>query len=164
MSAKISPGNCGEQIQEEQSSDTSVWWGGISSSKPAPAFTACFEVSREVKCSWSPEKADGGSPYGGYPKPHLSHELQQADVDGDQALEALIREAQTFHEEQQLCGAACVLDHMAELLAAQDMDITLAEEGVWREKDPHQASNQEEARDREDMMGSWGWMLFTLWK
>lgn len=60
-------------------------------------------------------------------------------MDGDQAREALVRETQAFHEEQQLCRAACVLDHVVELSPAQDVDVTLAEERVWREKDPGQA-------------------------
>lgn len=71
--------------------------------------------------------------------PHLGHVLQQADVDGDQAREALVGKTQAFHEEQQLRGAARVLDHVVELPPAQDVDVTLAEKGVWRKKDPAQA-------------------------
>ena len=71
--------------------------------------------------------------------PHLSHVLQQADVDGDQAREALVGKTQAFHKEQQLCRAARVLDHVVELPPAQDVDVTLAEKGVWRKKDPGQA-------------------------
>ena len=32
-----------------------------------------------------------------------------------------------------------VLDHVVELPPAQDVDVTLAEKGVWRKKDPAQA-------------------------
>lgn len=80
--------------------------------------------------TWSqgqPVMAEAGSP-------HLGHVLQQTDVDGHQPREALVGKTQAFHEEQQLCGAARVLDHVVELLAAQDVDITLAEERVWREE------------------------------
>lgn len=70
--------------------------------------------------------------------PHLGHILQQADVDGDQAREALVGKTQAFHKEQQLGRAARVLDHVVELPAAQDVDITLAEKRVWREKDQGQ--------------------------
>lgn len=60
-------------------------------------------------------------------------------MDGDQAREALVGKTQAFHEEQQLSRAARVLDHVVELPAAQDVDITLAEKRVWREKDQGQA-------------------------
>lgn len=70
--------------------------------------------------------------------PHLGHVLQQADVDGHQAREALVGKTQAFYKEQQLCGAARVLDHVVELPSAQDVDVTLAEERIWREKGPCQ--------------------------
>ena len=60
-------------------------------------------------------------------------------MDGDQAREALVGKTQPFHEEQQLRGAACVLDHVVELLPAQDVDVALAEKRVWGEKDRRQA-------------------------
>lgn len=56
-------------------------------------------------------------------------------MDVDQAGEALVGESQAFHEEQQLRGAARVLDHVVELPPAQDVDVTLAEKRVWWEKD-----------------------------
>ena len=56
-------------------------------------------------------------------------------MDGDQAWEALVGETQAFHEEQQLRGAARVLDHMVELLPAQDVDVTLAKERIWGDRD-----------------------------
>lgn len=70
--------------------------------------------------------------------PHLGHVLQQADVDGDQAWEALVGKTQAFHEEHQLRRAARVLDHVVELPPAQDVDVTLAEKRVWREKGQRQ--------------------------
>lgn len=60
-------------------------------------------------------------------------------MDGDQAWEALIGEAQAFHEEQQLRRAARVLDHVVEFPPAQDVDVTLAEKRVWRERGSCQA-------------------------
>lgn len=61
---------------------------------------------------------------------HLRHILQQTDVDGNQARETLVGETEAFHEEQQLRRAARVLDHVVELLPAQDVDVALAEERV----------------------------------
>lgn len=53
-------------------------------------------------------------------------------MDGNQAREALVGEAEAFHEEQQLRGATRVLHHVEELLPAQDVNVALAEEGVCR--------------------------------
>lgn len=86
----------------------------------------CGPLERALCGARGPPRMDAGSP-------HLGHVLQQADVDGDQAREALVGEAQAFHEEQQLRRAAGVLDHVVELLLAQDVDVTLAEERIWRE-------------------------------
>ena len=71
--------------------------------------------------------------------PHLSHVLQQADVDGDQAREALVGKTQAFHKEQQLRRAARVLDHVVELPPAQDVDT---ERGPGKRYSPLALDNQ----------------------
>lgn len=120
-----------------------VGWSWVSKLGQPPPPPQCFGASWEPLrlARWKDSHLvprDGPSwwPPG---SPHLGHVLQQADVDGDQAREALVGEAQAFHEEQQLRRAARVLDHVVELPPAQDVDVPLAEKRVWRERGSCQA-------------------------
>lgn len=75
-------------------------------------------------------------------------------MDGDQAREALVGEAEAFHEEQKLRGASRVLDHVVELLSAQDVDVALSEERVWGREGPASAPCLIREEVREVTMGT----------
>lgn len=68
------------------------------------------------------------------PEANLSRRLQQTDVDGDESIETLVREAQTLHEELQFGRAPCVFHHVTQFPSPQDVYVALAEERIWKNR------------------------------
>jgi len=66
--------------------------------------------------------------------PNLSQGLQEADMDGDQAGEGLIRKLQPLDEELKVSSSTSILHNVAQLPPAQHMDIVLPEEWVCKDQ------------------------------
>lgn len=90
--------------------------------------------------------------------PNLSQGLQEADVDGDQPWESLIRKLQPFNEELELGSSTGVLHNVAQLPPAQHVDIVLPKEWVCKD----QKGNVSKSRPLPEFLVEFGISIIPL--